>query len=246
MKAADEIRVIYKDRDYIFNLIDWFPDKRIVLEIPVDEDVDAVPWEIIQAHNEKINGNLIICAYDYRYFEKCKEYGIKYYWGIPATTLYQLNAMKDMGCTFAIIAAPVAFNIRAAYDKGMKLRMIPNMAFIDHLPRVSGLHGAWVRPEDVNIYEAYVDTFEFQSRNLQHERGLLNVYKSGYWNDDLKLLITGLNVDVPNYVISSADFTLRRLACKQKCENGGACHACEANLKFLKSVVKYENRRKKT
>lgn len=244
LKLADEIKVQYKDNDYIFNLVEWFPDKRIVIEIPVDEDPETIPWEIFQAHNEKLNGNLYICLYDYEFIKKCKEYELKYYWGIPLHTMYELRAVKNLGVSFAIIGAPLAFNLEAAYKQGIKLRMIPNMGFIDHIPRVDGIHGAWVRPEDVDLYDAYVDTFEFMTRGLQHERGLLNVYQSGYWNDDLSLLITGLNVKVPNYMINEANFTLRRLNCKQRCENGGACHACESYFHFVNSATNYLNYKK--
>lgn len=116
-----------------------------------------------------MNGRFYVCLYNYEHIEKCKEYKLKYYWGIPLTTLYELRGICQLGVSFALIGAPLAFNLKKAKEtaKNIRLRMIPNMGFTDHIARIDGVHGAWVRPEDISLYEKYIDTFEFIAKDLQ-------------------------------------------------------------------------------
>lgn len=243
LRQADEIKVQYKDIDYLFNLIENYPSKRLVVEIGPAEEVEDSTWDLLAAHNEKIKNNLYICLYTYDHVKKCRERKLKYYYGTPADTMYKLRAFKDIGCSFAIVEAPLAFDLDSAKSMKMKLRMIPNMAITDNLPRKNGLHGAWVRPEDIGAYEEYIDTFEFRSRDAQQERGYFAIYKDGFWNDDLNLLITGLNVSVPNYVINSEQIVPKRLRCKQRCELNDLCRACDTYFTFVNKAKEYEDRR---
>ena len=152
--------------------------------------------------------------------------------------------LLKLGVSFALIAAPLAFKLPEAKDSGLRLRLIPNMGFTDHIARANGIHGAWVRPEDIDIYNQYIDTFEFMSRNLQHERGLFDIYKKGEWNDDLNLLITGLNYHVPNYMIDGSKLANIRIKCGQRCEENRPCHQCESYLTFVNKNTEYQLKKK--
>lgn len=157
--------------------------------------------------------------------------------------MYKLRAYKNLGCAFAIIEAPLIFDLDAAKQIGISLRAVPNMGITDNIPRQNGIHGGWIRPEDIPAYEEYIDTFEFKVRDMQHERGLLAVYRDGYWRDDLNLLITGLNYSVPNYRIGKR-FVDMRLNCKQKCETRQTCQKCEVLLRSINRMDAAEQRKK--
>lgn len=245
LQVADEIKVSFNDRNYLFDLIEKYPDKHFVLDLyNANQNIEETDWQLFAAHNEKSNSKLLICLYNYEHIKKCKEYELKYYYGIPADTMYKLRAFKTLGCACALIEAPLAFDLERAKNLGMSLRMVPNMGMTDGIPRRNGIHGAWVRPEDIHYYEPYIDTFEFMVKDAQQERGYLSVYKEGYWNDDLSLLITGLNKSIENYILNSEEFVPKRLICRQRCENGGACHICDKYFDFINSVKRMEDFRK--
>ena len=57
------------------------------------------------------------------------------------------------------------------------IRICPNVAYDSYIPRLNGLKGMWVRPEDIGVYEEWVDTFEFVADTLDKEATLLHIYK---------------------------------------------------------------------
>ena len=70
---------------------------------------------------------------------------------------------------------------------------IYNLAFDAYIPRKNGIYGTWIRPEDVKVYEEWIDVLEFITTDLKQEATLLNIYKdNGYWPGNLNLLFTNL------------------------------------------------------
>ena len=74
--------------------------------------------------------------------------------------------------------APLTFHMSWLGKQDMKFRMVPNVAYDAYIPRYDGICGQWVRPEDVHVYEQYVNTFEFITDSLEKERTLLKIYKN--------------------------------------------------------------------
>lgn len=69
---------------------------------------------------------------------------------------------------------------------------------MDSIPRENGIYGTWIRPEDIEVYGQYINTFEFISTALSEEAALLEIYQRGNWPGNLDLLLTNLNVQVDN------------------------------------------------
>jgi hypothetical protein len=68
----------------------------------------------------------------------------------------------------------------------------------------TGIYGQWVRPEDVEVYEEYVSTLEFDNvlQDLKKESTLLHVYKDNVeWPGNLNLLFDNFGINVDNRAI---------------------------------------------
>lgn len=109
--------------------------------------------------------------------------------------------------------------------------MIPNICYYDGIPRDNGVSGGWVRPEDVEAYEEYIDAFEFADCDKEREQALYRIYKFGEWPGELEILISDLNYEGTNRMIDP-EFSRRRMNCEQKCEELGICRMCYHMLKL--------------
>lgn len=107
-----------------------------------------------------------------------------------------------------------------------------NFAYDDFLPRKNGIKGTYIRPEDIQYYEEYVDTLEFYSEFNKQEETLFKIYKNDKkWPGNLKLIIANLKSDVDNRGLPE-EFGKIRVQCRQNCMRNGACNFCETAFIF--------------
>lgn len=224
----------YEDKDRIIDYIECIPEKTIILEIPKES---AVNWELYKAYSNKID--FILCIADLRLAQLCNEHGIKFFWAYPINTFYELQGVIKLQPSYIYLGAPLCFDLpRVKGITDIPIRLIPNVAYDAYIPRDHGVCGQWIRPEDVEAYEPYVDVFEFDTNELQREAVLLHVYKdTKKWMGNLNLLITNLGVDVDNRAISP-DLVTARVSCGQRCMSHGTCHLCLKALKYSSEVLK--------
>jgi hypothetical protein len=119
------------------------------------------------------------------------------------------------------------------------LRAVPNVAFEPYIPRENGICGQWIRPEDVEVYEDYIDALEFRFTELPQERALYRIYAEQHrWPGEMSDIITNFGVEAANPVVYE-EIAKIRLSCKQKCQSGHPCTLCERSVKFGDLVRKY-------
>ena len=137
-----------------------------------------------------------------------------------------------------MLNAPLSFSLNKVKTiTNIPIRMCPNLAYDAYIPRKNGIYGTWVRPEDINVYEAYVDTFEFIVDELGKESTLLHIYKdNGNWPGNLNLLLTNFNVNVDNRAIPE-EIGQYRANCGQRCMGPtSTCHFCETAMNFSNAI----------
>ena len=225
LELADEIRVQYRDRNIIPDLLEKYPNADIILDIfDIETEKD---WEKIKQFNILSLGRLVCCVADFGLAMMCKEEDIRFYYGYPIKTYYDLKSAIDFGCCYVILGAPLFFNmkyIKNTYD--IDIRAIPNIAYGDGFPREDGVCGTWIRPEDVEAYEPYVSVMEFEDCDLRKERALFRIYaQKQKWSGDLGMIITNFNHIGTNRMVLP-ELVEHRLSCRQKCQEGGSCRAC--------------------
>ena len=233
LRQADEIKMQYEDIERIIDYIKEFPDKTIIYEIP--KNVIDVNWKLLEAYAQEVT--LVIALQDLRLIPKCLEYGLRYYWAYPITSYYELKGILELNPYYIFLGAPLCFNLEHVHNMtNAYIRMCPNVAYDAYIPREDGICGAWVRPEDVGVYEPYINAFEFIADNLEKERTLLHIYKdNGEWPGNLNLLITNLKINVDNRAIPD-EFGAIRVRCGQRCMQYGSCHYCHSAIKFSEAV----------
>ena len=113
-----------------------------------------------------------------------------------------------MNPCYILLGPPLSFDLDNVKKKTKEvpLRMVCNVARPSYLADSSspGICGQYIRPEDMGVYEKYIDIIEFGNvdGDMKKERTLLHIYKDNQsWPGNLNILINGLNRDVDNPII---------------------------------------------
>lgn len=226
IKKADEIRLRYKELDKMLDLYEINPELSIILTIK-DQEKSEVNWEEIERYNKMWKDKVIVETDSFAVMDACKLFNIKYFYGIPVNNFYDFQALIDCGCCDIKIDAPLTHMLDRLINFDVTIRMSPNIAYYAFIPRENGIIGGWVRPEDVELYEDYVDVFEFEDCDVKKEKALFRVYaEQKNWPGDLNSLITNLSYNATNRMILP-DFGKVRMFCGQKCTMGINCTVCK-------------------
>ena len=239
LKKADEIKIELRDYRAIPEYIEKFPDKTLILEF-VNELPEGFNWEEIQIYNDEISGNLICALSDLSLVPECQLRNIKFYYKYPVTSFFELEGLKSIGVCYILIGTPLLFDLKAVANYKIPVRAIPNLAYEPYIKHKNGIIGGWIRPEDIETYDQYIDTFEFYApKALDKEAAMYKVYaENGNWPGNLNLLIDNLNFDFDNRLLYDADgFAKRRISCEQKCLKGRSCHYCIDQFQFPSTTL---------
>lgn len=232
LAQADEIKIDFRDRHSIPDLIEKYPEKTLILLPPIPYYNNAYDWKEISAWSLGTKGNFILSCARLQDASIAKERGIKFMLAVEANTYWDLKGMMELGAYAAYIGTPLFFNLKATKNFSIKLRIIPTIALNTALPHSSGIHGQWIRPEDVSLYEDYIDTFEFDSKDRKREQTLFDIYsKDQKWSTRLDILVEDLGSSAINRMIDPK-VAKARLNCRQKCEEDGSCHICDNSLRL--------------
>lgn len=227
LKKADEIKIEYRDRDSILDLSEKYPDKSFVLINTVADGI--LDWKNIQKWNTLTHNKLTLCLSSIEDCLKAKENNIPFYLGFPVTSWHEAQALKELGVSFLVIGAPLFFDMKNVKSLHMPIRLVPNIACLDDIPREDGINGTWIRPENIDDYDACLEdlTIEFLGCKIQKEQAMYRIYaEQKSWPGELDMLIDGLNYSALNRLIDPK-ITAGRLNCHQTCAMpDGACTLC--------------------
>lgn len=227
LRNAKEIKFEYRDRKAIPDYAEKYPEATIILTF-TPGNIEIIDWTEIKNYNILCKEKFIFGIYKITDAEKCKELGIKFYFGYPITSYYELFSIIKMEPAYIRLGAPLFFEIEKIHSAcKIPIRAVPNVCYIDGLPRENGINGTWIRPEDYDIYEEYISIYEFEDCDLQKERALYRIYmEEKKWPGEFNLLFTNFNYDGVNRMILP-DMTKQRLNCGQRCATlNGNCRIC--------------------
>lgn len=237
LRKADEIKLDYRDKDKIY---DYFIDFK---EEPKDYvivlgDAEEIVWDELSKMNELSENRLTVAVRLLHNAEILKDLGIKWYWEYPITTYYELDSVLQFKPNYLWVGAPLYFDLPEVKKRNIPIRLVANMCYETFMPHASGVRGTYVRPEDVEVYNKYVDTLEFFTYgDLKKEHTLLGVYQSGRWPGNLNLLLTNLGEHVDNRAVPE-QFGKARVQCRQSCMRNSHCRLCDNLIKFAQVVDK--------
>jgi hypothetical protein len=247
LAKADEIKVKSYEHKNILSLAQKYPNADIVLDWPCGSNEHALPQQTIIDYNNITKQKLIVCVDNItpELDKFCTENNIRYFWGYPISTTYELQGIKNFyHVCYIKVAAPLFFQMDILKKFDIPVRAIPNVADFGYIQQRDGINGTWIRPEDLESYEPVVTAVEFEDADKKKEQALFRIYaQDKAWPASLNYLITNLKADCANRMLPP-EFTKTRLNCGQRCTAFGTCQLCYyyfvlANPDLIKTVSEH-------
>ena len=222
LQKADEIRFDYRDRETIFDFVEKYPNKTFIL-FPGNEPFN---WEEIRKYNSACQSNFVLNVRSVNEAILAKENNIKFMLNYEATSYWDLEGLVNLGAEYAYVGIPLFFNLKNTLNYNIKLRAVPTVAYNHALSHNDGVCGQWIRPEDVELYEDYIDVLEFEPCEIKREQTLFIVYaEDKKFNTRLDILVQDLGSNAINRLIPP-NLAEARISCRQKCKTGSSCKLC--------------------
>ena len=203
-----------------------------------------------------VHENMIVSLnldYQHEWIDKLVEAEIPFMFVNFATTVAQIAAMALFGAEEVYLAEDICFMLPKLQlfreIDGIKFRIFPDILQTPRrcaaLPQVTNF---FIRPEDVDLYEKYVDVIEI-FRKDSRQSVVYEIYKQGQWRGPLSDLIIDLEEGI-NGSSFIPDFGRARLGCGRRCAMTD-CDICtysvevgrkmeEAGVAFIKQKKKRE------
>lgn len=230
---VDEIIINYDYKDAeLINFVQKYPDKRIVANTFNLEGFAEDSVDIFKAVREVHPNFAVMCKID-EDITKLKGNNIPFFYISGANSYDEVRSMIEAGVSDIYIENELCFDLpriaEYCHHNEVKVRVIPNVAQTKSRLPMNDMRKFFIRPEAIELYEDIIDVIEVQCKVLTKQPTVIQIYKDGHWNGDLKILIGNFKESIDNRVFLPA-FDEYRMVCKKKC-NVGKCNLC--NTCFL-------------
>lgn len=228
LSKADEIQIQYIEDRGLLKFLEKFAAQRIILALESFLP-DSELGKLIAIHNQYPEYNFAVAFknLDTCNFAKLAETGISFFVREPCQDWETFHYLLSIGVSDINISGPLAFELnkvaaKQAFDRPVIIRVTPNIT--------QSLRGTtddlikfYIRPDDLDLYEPYVDVIEFAG--LDKQDAFFDIYKRKLFIGNLNQCIYNFNEQVDNKGLTSL-FGERRLNCGQQCIKGGHCRRC--------------------
>lgn len=248
MKDVDELMILTSENHNYGEFIKKRPNQRIIIKVIEENDLleGRKLYKVFLALKQELgltNFAILLpqaCEQE-QYIKPLKDAGINYFFFNLANSWLKLRYLIQLGVSDVYITEALGFDLERAgefaHKNEVKVRTYPNVAQ-EELP-LYDIYSFFIRPEDIETYEPYVDVCEFFWKAKVSEQ---SVYYKIYaidkkWFGELQEIILGLKQPIDSrYIIKQ--FSETRRHCRQRCFSGGACRICDRVLDLAGTLKK--------
>ena len=238
---VDEILIRY-DKNKILELFTQFIpahlNQRVIVQLIEEDNIDTIVnnlKKIISIYNENkdIKFDIQLPFYNQKFMEELKDTNLKYFFKAAANSWDKFIGLMSQNVSDIYITDELAFELdkvaEIAHKNNIKVRIYPNVAQ-SRWDKLSDILKFFIRPEDIEMYEPYVDVCEFYGDKAQQIDTYYKIYQEDKkWFGDLQEIIIGLDSKIDSrYIIPR--FAEKRIKCGKDCLKGGKCEMCKRIL----------------
>ncbi len=252
MQKADELKISYHPADRTLpQFLTKYKDKNIIIDVTDHfEEIDA---QLLSSCSEKYKNIKIIFNFNNKdYLSRAQAFNIPFFFTNAVTSIDQLNGLLKYHPTDMYICEELGFKLNKIsallHENHIKVRVFPNVCQ-SSFPETPSIKTFFIRPEDINIYSAFVDVFELIT-DKDHQRTLFKIYKQGKWFGKIKEIIPSFKDDNLDSKYLLNTFGLIRSSCGKRCMyDPKSCTICDRFLDvgevFKKNKIVIHNAKKK-
>ena len=239
MAEADELNIIYdaKDRDLVQFLKDHASQRinltlRNLEEALKNKEIERI--FVIREENPELNISIKIPYYDRKNENLTKSLEIiknkiPFYFDTLVNDWDTFLGMINLGVSDIYIVEELGFQLdkisSIAHKNNIQIRCFPNVCQTEWAG-TDVLKTFFIRPEDVQVYEPYVDVLEFWGIKTKQDTYFEIYSKDKKWFGPLNEILIGFENDLDSR-FTIPRFAERRISCNRQCLKGGNCHICD-------------------
>lgn len=223
-----------KQLDYFISNYGTHRINLIITDFELDRDC-----EIVQALKEKFpNTQLVMCfpQYNKDLEQELVNRELPHYYNEIVTDWDKFHGFLNLNVTDIVIGGILAFNAKIlSYNAKKNYKSLRSFCNICETAweDTPSLKTFFIRPEDIDLYKDYIDTFEFYIDPEDYSPSRINILyeiytKDKQWFGKLKEIIVGYKSEEDSkYIIPT--FGTKRLNCGKRCVEGteNTCHICD-------------------
>lgn len=231
LNKADEITIKYIEDKGLVDFLEKFSSKRVNLLINPLHFGEMEVRKLVAIRKTYPQYDFAVAMTDYEpvFGDSLAKANIKFYEAKPCLDWERMDYLLKEGVSDLNLSGPLAFelgNVKRVLNmmgRKVQIRVTPNKVQNIH-SETDSLVGFFIRPEDVELYEGYVDVLDFEG--LEHQDTFYSIYA------EQKMFIGQLNqciYDFKGQVDNKGLITLfgeRRRNCCRECLKGGRCRRC--------------------
>ena len=245
-KEVDEIIIPFNESlDIIKRFIEEKEiQSRIILEVD-DSDMFSENFNDYLPILKNLSGyDSAICFSQYHkefknIYSELKDNNIKFFFKTFVRDWDTFHGLINVGVSDIYIVENLGFELNllgpVAHASEVSIRVFANVcqsSWSENNPIKSFFN----RPEDVYLYEPYVDVIEFFGTEKHEQEVMYKVYaKDKKWFGDLSEIIIGLNMELDSRCLVAA-FAPTRIKCGKKCIKGKPCNICDRIIELSQTL----------
>lgn len=246
INSVEELIIRYNKKDFL-KLIEYAKsntNQRIIFSIDdIDEclkDKVLEKFITIKKENPDFNFSIRLAKYNKEIKEILKEANFKFFFNIYVNDWDTFIGLSNLNVSDIYITENLGFEIdkvaAIAHKKNIQIRVFPNVCQSSWL-ETDTLKTFFIRPEDIDEYESYVDVIQFFDDGKKLDV-LYDIYHNDKkWFGKLNEIIIGLDSDIDSrYIIPR--FAQKRIKCGKECFKNGRCKMCERVNDLSKTLQK--------
>ena len=239
LDKADEIIIKY---DYtepdLVRYAETIPERQRLIvnitDLPADQEEGSLA--ILDAARRAHKNFAVLCSYEQHILVDLDLSNIPYFFIERATTFDDFAGMIKYRIKDIYIANELGFFLdkisKICKEQHIQVRVNPNAVQTSSYFSTEGVKQFFIRPDDTEFYEQYVDVFEFAGE-LTQQPVYYEIYRDGRWLGDLDEIIIGLSSSINNMAILPVFHN--RASCEKRC-TFGKCDLCSRVVETSREI----------
>lgn len=254
LDVVDEIIIKYHPSENLLDFLIEHKDQRIILDIEDKknffdthgiETLAAIKINVDNPDNWVLRLPKILdndFTLDKDEIDKIRKTNLPFFFNEYIDRWDILDGYLNLGVTDVYIVNELGFELEKVYEiahkYNTKVRVFPNMAQSSWF-LTPDLKKFFIRPEDIEDYEKYVDVFEiFERQEPAIAETLYKVYAiDKQWFGRLEEIIGDFHADLDGRFLHPR-WVDRRVKCGKKCLKGSMCDMCDTMAGLGESLEK--------
>lgn len=232
LPQIDEFNIDYRNKEakLLKFLQQYAKSQRVNIRLPLDFTQNDIELLETLYQDRKYNIAVILPQRDNYYSKHLKEHNTPFYFSTPCWDWDEFIGDINFGVSDIFISGMLGFELnkvsKIAKQNNIQIRCFANIAQ-SRRENTDRFKNFYIRPEDVDFYNQYIDIIEFFNSSDQQNVLYQIYFKDKEWNGNLREIIKGLDIDINNYYILGSEFARRRSECGKRCLKNERCSLCD-------------------